>query len=441
VRETLGRVLAAARRSPAMVGSLAIILALVGISIYAIVAIPLSEAIALWDRTNEVWVDTPRSALPAWTNLFRREKLPETRIVRTDDVRSTTETLTEAMWRETAIVTFDYPFSVFPAEVAFHFGVDYDRLEPLVTLTWIKPDGTETKFFRGNPRQSARFWMSREIGLEEALGAPPPDGAGGDRPQPDVMNGEYAIRIEALYFEEGFAMAGRVVVDGYVYGFAGTDGDGRDLMIGLLWGTPIALVFGLLATLGTTVFGFLFAAIGAWHGGWVDAAVHRMTEVSMMIPMLPLLIMVAKFYSSSLWVMLGIIIALGILTGAVKSYRAMFLQVKNAPYIEAARAYGAGNARIIFRYLIPKLLPALVPNLVLGIPRFVFLEASLAVLGIGDPVLPTWGKILSSGRAALYLGHYHCVLEPAILLIVTGLAFTMLGYVLDRVFNTQLREI
>jgi len=430
-----------------MVGSLSIILALVCFSIYAAVHIPLSAAITLWDETNEAWADTPRSAPPAWTNLFRREKLPETLVLPVGGAEPASEQLAEAMWRETSVLSFDYSFSTFPNEVDFHFEVAHGKLEPLVTLTWIKPDGTEIRLFRGNPEQSSRFRISRVIGMASAFGAPRPvEGdaepqTSGEAGDPGVMKGEYALRIEAVTFEEGFAMSGRLVVRGSVYGLAGTDDDGRDLTIGLLWGAPIALVFGLLATIGTTVFGFLIAAVGAWFGGWTDAAVHRLTEVSMMIPMLPFLIMVGKFYSSSLWVMLGIIIALGILTGTVKSYRAMFLQVKNAPYIDAARAYGASNARIIFRYLVPKLLPVLVPNLVLGIPRFVFLEASLAVLGIGDPVLPTWGKILSDGRAALYLGHYHCVLEPAILLILTGLSFTMLGYVLDRVFNTGLRRI
>jgi len=86
------------------------------------------------------------------------------------------------------------------------------------------------------------------------------------------------------------------------------------------------------------------------------------------------------------------------------------------------------------------MLPLLLPRLVLGIPQFVFLEASLALLGIADPKLPTWGKVLADAREALYMGHYHCVLEPALMLLLTGLSFSMLGYALDRIFNPKLRD-
>jgi peptide/nickel transport system permease protein len=119
----------------------------------------------------------------------------------------------------------------------------------------------------------------------------------------------------------------------------------------------------------------------------------------------------------------------------------MFLQVKNAPYIEAARAYGAKDSRIIFRYLIPRVAPTLIPGFVTLVPALVFTEASLAVLGLGDPSLPTWGKMLNDAyqNGALYQGQYYWVVEPAVMLIITGLAFSMLGYALDRILNPRLR--
>jgi len=85
----------------------------------------------------------------------------------------------------------------------------------------------------------------------------------------------------------------------------------------------------------------------------------------------------------------------------------------------------------------------LIPALVSSVPAFVFLEASLAVLGLGDPVLPTWGKVIDDAWAdgALYHGLYYWVLEPAVLLMVTGLGFAMLGFALDRIFNPRLRDI
>jgi peptide/nickel transport system permease protein len=159
------------------------------------------------------------------------------------------------------------------------------------------------------------------------------------------------------------------------------------------------------------------------------------------LPFLSILIMVGTFYSRSLWTILSVTILLSIFTGSIKSYRAIFMQVKESSYIEAARAYGASNARIIYLYLIPRMIPMLIPGLVSSIPSFVFLEASLAVLGLGDPVLPTWGKIINEAWAngALYKGLYYWIVEPAVLLMITGLGFAMLGYSLDRIFNPRLR--
>ncbi len=187
----------------------------------------------------------------------------------------------------------------------------------------------------------------------------------------------------------------------------------------------------------------VIAAAGVWFGRISDAIIQRITEINLILPLLPILIMVGTFYSRSIWRMLGIIILLSIFGAGIKTYRAIFIQVKESPYIEAAQAYGASNTRIIFRYLVPRILPLVVPQLVVLIPSFVFLEASLAVLGLGDPVLPTWGKIINDAhdQGALFNGQYYWVLEPAILLMLAGLGFAMVGFALDRIFNPRLRGL
>jgi peptide/nickel transport system permease protein len=117
--------------------------------------------------------------------------------------------------------------------------------------------------------------------------------------------------------------------------------------------------------------------------------------------------------------------------------------VRESPYIEAAQAYGATNSRLIFSYLIPRIIPMLIPGLVVLIPSFVFIEAALAVLGLGDPILPTWGKVINDAQStgALHQALYYWVLEPSVLLMVTGLAFSLLGFSLDRIFNPRLRGL
>ncbi|TFH08437.1 MAG: ABC transporter permease [Candidatus Atribacteria bacterium] len=438
------RMLAGVRRYPTVAVSLFIIILLIGISIYAMISLPLSEAIAKWNGSAAMWRYTPQCVPPTWTNLFRRENLPETIIVRTGDFETTAEGLRETTRRETTLLSFDYETVRFPSEAKIFYNIDYATKVPLVTLTWIKPDGSEIRLSHGTaPGGESRA----ELDLNEAFGEPLGVGSGTDPgfavgdSETRAQKGTYYLRIEALVFEtEGFSLDGQIVLYGGVYGMAGTDFRRRDLSIGLLWGTPIALMFGLIAATGTTLFAFIVAAIGAWYGGWLDATIQRLTEVSMMIPFLPTILMVGWFYSNDMWVLLGFIIGFSLFSGPLKSYRAMFLQAKQSQYIEAARAYGASNMRIIFRYLIPHMAPAILPRLIMGVPLFVFLEASLAVLGIADPDLPTWGKILSEAHTALYMGYYHWVLEPAFMLLLTGLSFSMLGYTLDRIFNPRLRN-
>jgi len=139
--------------------------------------------------------------------------------------------------------------------------------------------------------------------------------------------------------------------------------------------------------------------------------------------------------------MLSVVVVLSVFGAQIKTYRAMFLQVKESPYIEAAKTYGATNIRIVFRYMIPRILPILVPQFVVLIPTYVFLEATLAILGLGDPLLPTWGKVLNDAHhdGALYKGYYYWLLQPAVLLMITGLGFAMVGFALDRIFNPRLR--
>jgi peptide/nickel transport system permease protein len=185
----------------------------------------------------------------------------------------------------------------------------------------------------------------------------------------------------------------------------------------------------------------IIAAIGTWYGGWVDAAIQRITEINLVIPYYPIVIMIGTFYSRSIWLMLGVTVLLFIFGGGIKSYRAIFLQLKESGYIEAAQAYGASSPRIIMRYLVPRILPTLIPGLVTYIPTFVFVETALTVLGLGDPILPTWGKVISDANVngALYQAKYWWVLEPAFLLMITALGFSLLGFALDRIFNPRLR--
>jgi len=257
------------------------------------------------------------------------------------------------------------------------------------------------------------------------------------------LKGKYELIIDGVLYGEDSDVDAKLIVYGKVYGLAGTDHLRRDLMIALLWGTPIALSFGLIASLTISFLQLLIATLSGYYGGKIDSAIQRLTEGYMILPFLPFLIMIATFYRLDIWVILVVIIVLSVFGGGVKSTRALVMQIKEYPYIEAARAYGASSKRIILLYIIPKILPPIVPGLIASVPGYVFLEAALSLLGLGDPYLPSWGKIIEDSYAggALYKGYYYWVLEPAFMLILTAFAFSFLGFALDKIVNPKLREI
>jgi peptide/nickel transport system permease protein len=403
--------------------------------------------VRLWRGGEDVWSDNPRTVPPSWVNWWPGNNRPTTIKIdsATEPGIKTRESLDDELDEVVIDYAFDYRFDGFPQEITLFFTATFAESRPNVMMTWTTPDGREVRLGNLTLRPSEAFRVSQETRLERRLnGLPPEVGLFADPDDPSrSLKGTYGLRVEGLLFEEEADLDARLVVYGQVHGWAGTDHRRRDLGVALLWGAPIALAFGLLAAVGTIVTTMFIAAMGVWFGGWIDATIQRITEVNIILPFLPILIMVGTFYSRSIWVLLVVVVLLGIFSAGIKTYRAIFLQIKQAPYIEAARAYGAGNMRIIVRYMIPRIIPVLVPAFVSAVPTYVFLEASLAVLGLGDPVLPTWGKVINDAQAngALFRGHYFWVLQPAALLLVTGFGFALVGFALDRVFNPRLRDV
>lgn len=445
--ETLKNLWHQLRRYPSAVGGMIVVLLLVIIAVYAVVTIPYDEAIRLWRGGEEVWYRNPKFAAPEWTNFFSSKKQPVSFDVNTAN-GSMAKQVVPGDQNTTINISyaFDFSYDANPQEMLLYFTSKYQEKPPFVSITWITPDGRKIKIGNFGLGQKLTYRFSQDVKLQSRLGGDVIEGLFLD-PQSTQANhplkGKYQLLITGTTFEKESDIDAELVFQGQVYGLAGTDQARRDLMVSLLWGTPIALAFGIFASLATLLLTLIIATVGAWYGGWVDELIQRITEINLILPFLPIVIMIATFFSHSIWVILGATVLLSIFTGSIKQYRAQLLQLKESMYIEAARAYGASDSRIIFQYLIPRMIPLLIPLLVLQVPAFVFLEASLALLGLGDPVLPTWGKIINDAdvNGALYKGYYYWIMEPAVLLMATGLAFAMLGFALDRVFNPRLRDI
>jgi len=437
---------------------------LVALSIYAVTTIPMEKAIAMWRSGGTMWLENPRLAPPEWIQFFVGKNLPKTMVF--NSVNKTSIIVGDGVKKIHIEFVFYYPYDDFPSELNMFFTANFSRQlgTPKINILWIKPSGDEvnvtsfstysstfsfyfvtdpvTEAFTSYIRQRYSIEPSYMItNMQFLFGKFTPESLRAGRMS--VEKGVYKAIVDATLFGQDSDLDCKMVVYGTVYGIAGTDHLRRPLEIALLWGAPIALAFGLTASLVTTFAEMIIATISGYYGGVLDSIIQRVTEIYMVLPFLPFLILISVFYGLNIWTLLAVIIVLSIFGPGIKSTRALVMQIKEYPYVEAAKTYGASNMRIIFMHIIPKILPPVVPGLIAAVPSYVFLEAALAFLGLGDPSLPTWGKVINDAfeNGALYKGYFYWVLEPSALLVVTGLAFALLGFALDRIVNPRLREM
>jgi peptide/nickel transport system permease protein len=447
------------RRYPSAIFGLTVIVILLAGSIYAVAALPYQEygQAYEWNRMTGFSL-TPRTAMPSWVNLFNSPSLLSTHIMKEggSEASVSTRTLENGWVEKTNTFTFEYSYKESPSEIFLYLDPKYSEHSPFASVEWTYPDGrtlklrdktisaitsydfeaglNPTQILNQNPEWKKWFVNTGQYPTPafNLLFATP------DSSQFILQRGTYKLTVTSLLFEKGSDIQPQLVLLGQVYGLAGTDYARRDLVVPLFWGMPFALFIGLVGTLITTLVAMLLPAIGVWYGGWVDNLIQRLTEINMVLPSLPIAVLTNVLFGWDIWVILGIIVVLNTFGSPIKTLRSAFLQAKEAPYIEAARSYGASDFRIITRYLVPRILPVLIPLLITQVPSFIFLEATLGFFNIRSNY-PSWGRIIYEGltRGALY-GSPFWVLEPISLLLLTSLAFALLGSALERILNPRI---
>lgn len=221
----------------------------------------------------------------------------------------------------------------------------------------------------------------------------------------------------------------------------GTDEIGRDILSLLIHGGKISLMIGFLASIVSTLIGTLIGVSAGYFGGRMEEILMRFTDVVMVMPGLPLMIVLAAILGASFWNMIFVIGLLG-WTGSARVLRSQVLSVKEKPFVESARAVGASDARIIIRHILPNVLPLIVAQNVLRVGSSILSAASLSFLGLGDPVHVSWGIMLrfAFSRGALFSNYYWYLIPPGICITLVVLAFTFVGYALDQVVNPRIRR-
>jgi peptide/nickel transport system permease protein len=207
----------------------------------------------------------------------------------------------------------------------------------------------------------------------------------------------------------------------------GTDRSGRDVYARLVKGGQVSLAAGFAAVAIIMTIGVVLGAAAGFFGGLVDAAIMRVTDILLAIPLILLLITAASLFSPGLRTTI-VVIGLSSWPGAARLVRGQILALKEQEFVTAARATGATSLRIMGRHLFPNALPIIIVEATLWLSYAILLEASLSYLGLGVQIpTPSWGNMLQDGQRELLYGAWWLTLFPGLAIFLTVLAFNLMG--------------
>jgi len=431
-----------------------ILAVLVSISLIAIIAVP-SETFSEWNNPSK-WISYPKVAIPGWVNLFLIEKIPEHKILSNPIEKEKTSGDISLVSHQFG---FNFEYDDFPNDFIYEFSAQYSGA-PLLEILVIRPDGiqlellstslpnsdsptthTERIFSTDESIRKKLFLQSDKFDFSlDRLSAE--DIVFSKTQTHQSLKGNYLFMVN-LYGvnSQNEIPESRLIVGGKAFGVMGTDELRRDLAIGLLWGTPLALFIGIVVAIASVGFGLLYGVYAGYKGKKTDEAMMRLNDVIYALPALPFLIILSVTISNSIFLMIGFLTLFG-WVGIAKVSRSMALQIKTRGYIDAAEMMGQKKSKIILRHILPQLLPYAFASIAISVPAAITTEAGLSFLGLGDPSFPTWGQILHDANiyGAASRGLWWWILPPGVMIAITGLAFVFIGNAMDVIVNPKLRR-
>lgn len=321
-----------------------------------------------------------------------------------------------------------------PENLTLQGELTFDEDAP-ARLLWTTAEGDS---FTLASFSGGRLWKvdidARDMAFKASLGIPPFASAA------DLLFPGRGLHILSL---EGPAPSGgtlSLTLPGGRWGLLGTDQRGRDVLSLFIVGVRVSLLVGISATLLAAALGLSIGLTSGYLGGAADSLIMRAVDVLLSIPILPILMVFVGIWGKGLW-QLVIILGLFSWMGTARTVRSLALSLRESCYVENLRSIGAGSWYILYRHLLPEAMPVVLAALSLGVPGAILAEAGLSFLGLSDPRVISWGRMLheAHGFGAFTAGAWWLIIPPGLGISLICLVFLDMGRAIEEMADPRLK--
>lgn len=321
-----------------------------------------------------------------------------------------------------------------PENLTLKGQLTFDEDAP-AKLVWTTAEGDSFTLasFRGG-----RLWKvdidARDMAFKTNLGIPPFANAA------SMLFPGRGLHILSL---EGPTPSGGsldLTLPGGKWGLLGTDQRGRDVLSLFIVGVRVSLLVGISATLLASLLGLSVGLASGYLGGTADSLIMRAVDVLLSIPILPILMVFVGIWGKGLW-QLVVILGLFSWMGTARTVRSLALSLRESCYVENLRSIGARSWYILYRHLLPEAMPVVLAALSLGVPGAILAEAGLSFLGLSDPRVISWGRMLheAHGFGAFTAGAWWLIVPPGLGISLICLVFLDMGRAIEEMADPRLK--